>query len=67
MTSNTKAAIWVVAIFGSYILLLWLFPQQGHSPRTGRNCVEVVNRLSEEINHRFLTKEEEMDLDDCGP
>jgi hypothetical protein len=61
---------WTAALlfFGAIFLLYWLagFPG-GHAPLTGKDCIEVVSRMRQEVRAgKALTDAEQIDLEDCS-
>ena len=67
MTSTRRALLWFGGIVGVLFLMMWYSTDRGHPPRTGRTCVEVLNRIAKDLKRRELTKDEKFDLDDCEP
>jgi hypothetical protein len=61
---------WKAALlfFGGLSVLYWLTGgPTGHSPLTGKDCIEVLDRMKKEVKAgKDLTPAEEIDLEDCG-
>ena len=61
---NTFTAM--LLFFGVVFLLVWLAgPPTGGGPFTGRDCVEVVDRLWKQRGQHSLTPAEEADMEMC--
>lgn len=69
MSLNTQANLLVVAFFVVCAALIYWktehVRQFGHAPRTGKDCVEVIERVFAARNIRPPTEAEQADLDDC--